>query len=146
MTLDNLLRIGKLKAHTATRIEVVRLLDAAEQSLADASVVGLSAASRLDLAWRAIMQGALAAMLCSGYRPTTSEPGHHQLLVQALPLTAGIARSRVRVLDSYRALRNQVDYRGVQISDAVADECRAEAHDLLNRVRSWIAARHPQLL
>ena len=52
MTLDNLLRIGKLKAHTATRIEVVRLLDAAEQSLADASVVGLSAASRLSLSSR----------------------------------------------------------------------------------------------
>jgi hypothetical protein len=92
------------------------------------------------------MQGALAAMLCSGYRPTTSEPGHHQLLIQALPLTAGIAASRVRVLDSYRGLRNQVDYRGMPISDAVADECRAEAHDLLNGVRSWIAARHPYLL
>jgi hypothetical protein len=51
-------------------------------------------------------------MLCSGYRPTTSEPGHHQLLVQALPLTAGIAGSRVRVLDCFRGLRNQVAYRG----------------------------------
>jgi hypothetical protein len=30
MTLDNLLRIGKPKAHEATRIEVVRLLGAAE--------------------------------------------------------------------------------------------------------------------
>jgi len=104
MTLDNLLRVGRLKAHTATRIEVARLLDAGEQSLADASVVGLGAALRPD----------------SG--------------------------SRVRVLDAFRGLRNQVDYRGVPISDAVADECRAEAHDLLNHIRSWIAAHHPHLL
>jgi hypothetical protein len=70
MTLDNLLRIGKLKAHTATRIEVVRLLDAAEQSLADASVVGLSAASRLGLSSRTSTQDrlvdALSTPSCGG--------------------------------------------------------------------------------
>lgn len=82
MTLDNLLRIGKLKAHAADRTEIARLLAAAERALADSAVAGLSSDTRLDAAYRAIMQAALIAMLANGYRPATSEAGHHQLLVQ----------------------------------------------------------------
>ena len=127
MTLQNLLRIGKLKAHAAGKVEIDRLLAAAERALADATLNDLSSVSRLDLAYRAIMQAALAAMLANGYRPATSEPGHHQLLIQALPKTAGIAAERIRVLDAYRAARNMADYRGVPVSDSVAEECTADA-------------------
>jgi len=109
MTLENLLRIGKLKAHAASKVEIDRLFAAAERALADATVNDLSSDSRLDLAYRAIIQAALAAMLANGYRPATSEPGHHQLLIQALPKTAGIAAERIRVLDAYRAARNLAD-------------------------------------
>lgn len=77
MTLENLLRIGKLKAHAADRIEIDRLLSAADRALNDAMVPDLSSDGRLDLAYRAIMQVALAAMLANGYRPATSEPGYH---------------------------------------------------------------------
>jgi hypothetical protein len=91
------------------------------------------------------MQAALAAMLANGYRPATSEPGHHQLLIQALPKTAGIAPARVRVLDAYRAARNQADYAGTPVSDAVAKECVAEARKTLGDVRAWIAANRPEL-
>ena len=138
MTLENLLRIGKLKAHAADKIEIDRLLAAAERALTDAVVENLSSDSRIDLAYRAIMQAALAAMLANGYRPTTSEPGHHQLLIQALPKTAGISAKRIRVLDGYRAARNLADYRGVPVSDAVAQEYVAEARTLLKDVRAWI--------
>jgi len=61
MTLDNLLRIGKLKAHAADEREIARLLESAERALKDACVPGLSGDSRLDLAWRTVMQAALAA-------------------------------------------------------------------------------------
>jgi hypothetical protein len=140
MTLENLLRIGKLKVHAASKVEIDHLLAAAERALGDASVKGLSSDSRLDLAYRAIMQAALAAMLANGYRPATSEPGHHQLLIQALPKTAGIAAERIRVLDAYRSARNLADYRGVPVSDAVAAECVADARRMLADVRAWIAA------
>src|SRR2546423_13561979 len=75
MTLENLLRIGKLKVHAASKVEIDRLLAAAERALGDASVKGLSSDSRLDLAYRAIMQAALAAMLASGYRPASPPSG-----------------------------------------------------------------------
>ena len=35
------------------------------------------------------MQLALAAMMASGFRPSTNEPGHHQTMIQSLPLTLG---------------------------------------------------------
>ena len=145
MTLDNLLRIGKLRAHVADKAEIARLLAAAERALSDAAVPDVSADTRLDAAYRAIMQAALVAMLANGYRPVTSEAGHHQLLIQALPKTAGVDPDRVRVLDAYRAARNQSDYRGVPVSNAVADECREDAIALLNDVRAWLAAHRSDL-
>lgn len=140
MTLENLSRIGKLKAHAADEREVARLLDSAQRALKDASVAALSPDSRLDLAYRALMQAALAAMLANGYRPATSEPGHHQVVIQALPKTIGMVAARVQVLEAYRKARIQSDYRGVPVSDAVARECADEARRLLAEVRKWIEA------
>jgi hypothetical protein len=141
MTLENLLRIGKLKAHAADEAEIARLLGSADRALKDASAAALSSDSRLDLAYRALMQAALVAVLANGYRPATSEPGHHQLLLQALPKTIGMAPERVQVLEAYRKARNQMDYRGVPVSDAVAGECVEDAGRLLADVRAWIAGR-----
>ena len=145
MTLENLLRVGKLKPHAVDKAEIARILTAAARALADANVERLSSDSRLDLAYRAIMQAAMAAMLASGYRPATSEPGHHQLLIQALPTTAGVSTERMRVLDAYRVARNQSNYRGVPVSDAVARECASDAATILTEVRAWIAANRPDL-
>ena len=111
MTLENLLRIGKLKVHVADKVEIARLLAAAERSLGDASIAGLSSDTRLDAAYKAIIQAALIATLANGYRPATSEAGHHQLLIQALPKTAKIApglhvSSRNEMCaDSWKSLR-----------------------------------------
>jgi len=77
MTLENLLRIGKLKARAADERELQRLLDSAQLALKDAAVADLSGDSRMNLAYRAMMQAALVAVLANGYRPSTSEPGHH---------------------------------------------------------------------
>lgn len=141
MTLENLQRIGKLKAHAADEQEIARVLESAERVLKDASVAALSADSRLDLAYRGLMQAALAAMLANGYRPATSEPGHHQVVIQALPKTIDMATERVQVLEAYRRARIQRDYRGVPVSDAVARECTEDARRLLSDVRAWIEAR-----
>jgi hypothetical protein len=143
MTLENLLRIGKLKAHAADEAEIARVLASAERALKDAAHAALSADSQLELAYRAIMQAALAAMLATGYRPATSEPGHHQVLIQALPKTAGMAADRLPVLEGYRKARNQSDYRGVAVSEAVAKECVAEAQRLLADVKAWLKTNGP---
>lgn len=91
MTLENLLRIGKLKPHKSTREEVARLLIAMRRNLKDSRNVEISPESRFDIAYKAIMQCALVAMMANGYRPSTNEPGHHATVVQSLPTTIGLA-------------------------------------------------------
>ena len=141
MTLENLLRIGKLKAHAAKRVELDRLMSSAGLALADAGNEGISSVSRFAIAYRAIIQAPMAAMLANGYRPSTSEPGHHQLLIQALTKTAGISPARVRVLEALRMARNRLEYSGDPVSDAVAEEAVQEAIALLAEVRSRIEKR-----
>ena len=146
MSLENLLRIGKLKPHAAERVEVVRLLAAAERALKDTEHAALSGDSRLDLAYRAIVQVALVAMLANNFRPSTSEPGHHQVLIQALPKTIGLPSERLQVLEAYRAARNQSDYRGIPVSDAVAEACVEDGRRLLAEVRAWLRAHRADLV
>jgi hypothetical protein len=143
MTLENLARIGRLKAHAADEREIARLLESAHRALRDAAIPGLSTDARLDLAYKGMMQAALAATYASGYRPATSEPGHHQVVLQALPKTIGATPERVRILDAFRKARNQSDYRGVPVSDAVAHECVEDAKRLLEDVRARVEARRP---
>ena len=135
MSLENLARIGKLKPHAPDRSEIARLLESAERALKDAALGNLSSDTRLKAAYGALMQAALAAMYAKGYRPTTSEPGHHQLVIQALSLTMKLPAERIRVLEGYRKARNQSEYRGIPVSDAVLNECLNDARRLVVEVR-----------
>lgn len=146
MTLDNLLAIGRLKAHKASRAEVVRLLGSAETSLRDAKRAELSNGSRLDLGYKAIMQAALAALYANGFRPSTSEAGHQQTTLQALPKSIGLAADRMTVLDGFRRARNLADYEGAEVEEAKARECAEAAEQLIADVRAWIKNNRPDLL
>ena len=146
MTLQNLLRIGRLKAHVPTAAEVQRLLAAIDRNLADAAVAAISDETRFDAAYKAVMQCALVAMLAAGYRPATNEPGHRQTMVQSLPLTFGVGNDVWVVLDALRRQRNANDYTGHAITHAAAAECIAQAKALRSQLHSHLAARHSQLL
>jgi hypothetical protein len=146
MTLQNLSRIGKLKEHEATPAEVQRLLAAIDRNLADTSVEGLSDETRFDAAYKAVMQCALVAMLAAGYRPSTSEPGHHQTMIQSLPLTLGVANDAWVVLDALRKQRNANDYTGQPISPSAVTECVSQAKTLRKLLRAHLSANHANLL
>ena len=62
MTFQNLLKIGQLKAHTATAADVRKMLAAATRNLKDAGRAENSGETRFDCAYKAIMQCALIAM------------------------------------------------------------------------------------
>jgi hypothetical protein len=91
VTLQKLLEIGHLKEHQATAAEVQRLLEAVGRNLQDAAAANISDETRFDAAYKAVMQCALVAMMVAGYRPATNEPGHHQTMIQSLPLTLGVS-------------------------------------------------------
>lgn len=146
MTLQNLAKIGQLNAHKATAEEVARLLTAVRRNLADAEVKGISNETRFDCGYKALMQCALIAMMANGYRPSTSAPGHHQTMLQSLPLTLGVSNDVWIVLDALRKKRNQNDYTGMPLGSAEAQEAIDRAKELLTMLQSHLHARHPQLL
>ena len=146
VSLQNLLKTGQLKEHPPDAAEVQRLLAAAARNLADARVTTISAETRFDAAYKAVMQAALAALMAHGYRPDTSRPGHHVTVVQGLPLTIGLAPARVKVLDTLRRKRNLSDYTGEDIDDSSAEHCIAEADRLLRDVTAWLKGHRPQLI
>jgi hypothetical protein len=109
MTLQNLLAIKQLLAHSADRGGVLKMLDAARRNLADARVREISTDNRFDAAYKCLMQCAMLALWANGYRTSTSQPGHHQTAIQCLTLTMGVDKSTVIVLDALRRQRNVSD-------------------------------------
>lgn len=146
MTLQNLAKIGQLNPHRATADEVARLLAAVARNLADAEVKGISNETRFDCGYKAVMQCALIAMMTSGYRPSTSAPGHHQTMLQSLPLTLGVSKDVWIVLDALRKKRNQNDYTGMPLAAAEAQEAVERAKELFSILHAYLAKQHAQLL
>jgi hypothetical protein len=102
MSLENLAKIGKLKQHSATRDDAAKLLAAARRNLQETHIEGLSSETRFDLAYKAIMQCGLLAIMGNGYRPSTTEPGHHAIVIQSLPVSIGLENERMVILDKFR--------------------------------------------
>ena len=71
----------------------------------DARLTGWSTETRFDASDKAIMQCAMAALQANGYRTLTSQPGPRQTALQALPLTIGLSKKRMIVLDALRKQR-----------------------------------------
>lgn len=128
------------------RAAIARLLAAAERNLADAQLAALSAENRFDAAYKAVMQCAMAALRANGYRTLTSQPGHHQTALQTLPLTIGLAKDRMVVLDALRKQRNLADYEGDPVAAGTVAECLAEAKRLHADLKAWLARHKPELL
>ncbi len=146
MTLANLLAIQRLQAFNATAQGVQRLLAAATRNLLDAKLAQLSAENRFDAAYKCIMQCAMLGLWAQGYRTSTSQPGHHQTALQALPLTMGLSHNVVIVLDALRKQRNLNDYEGDPVRDAVVTECITQAEALLAHTRQFLHIQFPDLL
>ncbi len=146
MSLGNLARVGKLKPHSPTRQEIAQLPASARRNLRDARVAGLSTETRFDVAYRAIMQCSVAALMANGFRPSTSEPGHHATVIQSLTITIALPNERCIVLDKLRRLRNLSDYSGVNISEEEAASCIRSAESLLASPEAWLRINRSELL
>ena len=146
MTLKNLADVGRLKPHSASAKELARLLDSAAISLADAKIDANHTSSRFDLAYKSLMQSALAALMANGYRPSTHEPGHQQTTIQTLPKTIGLPADKLRLFDGFRRARNLTDYEGNPVEERLVKECVEAAERLLANVRAWLKKNRPDLI
>jgi hypothetical protein len=105
--LDNLVRIGQLKAEAAAQVEIDGLMRSGAARIKDAENEQLSIESRFDLAYNAAHAFSLAALRFHGYR---SE--NRFLVFQSLQHTVRIAPARWRVLDQAHKKCNLVEYEG----------------------------------
>lgn len=146
MSLQNLLKIGRLAEHKTDNNQVGKLLVAAERSIADARLDSISLHSRLDIAYRAIMQLSMVALWANGYRPSRSAPGHHQTMLQSLVLSIGLDRDQMLLLDTFRVKRNAIDYTGDDVDEKSVEACIEAADSLRVSLNSWLAQNKPELL
>jgi len=105
--LDNLVRIGQLKAESAAQAEIERLLRSGAARIKDAENEQLSLESRFDLAYNAAHAFSLAALRFHGYRSES-----RFLVFQSLQHTLQLSPARWRVLDQAHKKRNLVEYEG----------------------------------
>jgi hypothetical protein len=145
MSLENLLGIS-LEKINPDAAAIKRLLAAAERNIADAHVMAISSENRFDVAYKAIMQLANAALQANGYRTLTSKPGHHMTMIQTLKLTIGLDNKTVIVLDALRKQRNVADYSGDIVPASAVNECVTHAENLLHDVNAWLGKNKPELI
>lgn len=106
--LDNLVRIGQLKAEPRNEVEANRMLAMARTRMRDTRLAGASAEGRFTSAYNAAHIAALAALRWHGYR---SE--NRYTVFQCLAHTLDWSTARWRVLDAAHRKRNLAEYEGL---------------------------------
>ena len=132
-SLDNLVRIGKLKVEPPAQTEVDGLVRSGLVRLSDAANESLSIDGRFDLAYNAAHALSLAALRWRGYRSD-----NRYLVFQTLVHTLDLPNEQWRVLDTAHKKRNLAEYEGVADVDA-------ELVGAMIRVVREIAARIAKL-
>jgi hypothetical protein len=132
--LDNLVRIGQLKAEARNAQEVSRMLAMAETRLSDAVLVKLSLEGRFTSAYNAAHAAALAALRWHGYR---SE--NRYTVFQCLTHTLGWPAHRWRVLDAAHQKRNLAEYEGyLEIEESTVEDLCALVQNLIADVQALV--------
>ena len=132
--LDNLVKIGKLKAGPSTDDEIKGLVQRGLVKIEDYKRADLSTDSRFDLAYNAAHALCLAALKQAGYR---SE--NRYIVFQCTQHTIGLEPNYWRVLSDAHRQRNVAEYEG----DIVVNEQLLEA---LVRVVDIVAERVQELV
>lgn len=134
--LDNLVRIGQLKAEPRNEAEVRRMLEMARTRLADAQLGDLSQEGRFTSAYNAAHAAALAALRWHGYR---SE--NRFTVFQCLAHTVGWPASRWRVLDAAHRKRNLAEYEGyLEVEESTIVELCALVPGLIEDVQKLMVS------
>lgn len=133
--LDNLVRIGQLKAEPRNAQEVTRMLAMAQTRLSDAKLNKLSLEGRFTSVYNAAHASALAALRWHGYR---SE--NRYTVFQCLTHTLGWPANRWRVLDTAHQKRNLAEYEGyLEVEESTVAEMCALVQGLIADVQALIA-------
>jgi len=146
LSLQNLSRIGQLVEHVADKVQVAKLLEAAARFIEDARSESISKETRLDAAYKAIVQCSMVALYANGYRPPKSRPGHHQTMIQSLVHSIDLDNDDRLLLDTFRVKRNAADYTGELVDEGSVVDCIDAALHLQRQLQSWLEENRPDLV
>jgi len=110
--LENLAKIGQLKAESPAQSEIDGLIASGRKRLKDAKNPTNALESRFELAYSAAHAFSLAALRWRGYR---SE--NRYLVFQVLPHTLGMTDRQWRLLALCHERRNKMEYEGISEVD-----------------------------
>lgn len=128
--LDNLVKIGQLKAEPFSQPEFDGLLQSGKARLNDAKKETLSLESRFDLAYNASHALSLAALRWQGYRS-----GSRYLVFQCLRHTLDLPNELWRVMDQAHRKRNLAEYEGfLDINEQMVEALVRVAIEVADRV------------
>jgi hypothetical protein len=136
---------SRLKREAANARDTVTWLQAAQVKLNDAAQTVVSAGTRMDAAWDAVLLASLAVACAEGWR-ATSDKGHHAAVFEGAGQAIGLGQGRFDELDTLRDWRNR-KYRAGQFStEAEVGEAIGWVRPFLAEVAAWFAQQHPVLM
>ncbi len=145
MNLEEMAARGELRRLSPRKAEPGGLLAAARRRLEDATNPSVHLETRLEQAYAAILNCALAALRAEGYRPARG-PGQHARTLETLQYTVGVPPARIDYYHLLRSLRHKELYEGtIDVSLAQVEEAVKEAARLLQETQSWLSKRYPSL-
>jgi hypothetical protein len=134
--LDNLVRIGQLKAEPPAEAELAGLLRSGMHRLDDTAREDLSLEIRFDLAYNAAHALALTALRFGGYRSES-----RYFVFQCLQHTLDLPPEQWRVLDEAHRKRNLAEYEGeTDIDEQLIAAMLRVAQEVAKRVHELIAS------
>lgn len=146
LSLQNLTKTGQLVEHVADKEQVAKLLEAAARFIEDARSEAISKETRLDAAYKAIVQYSMVALYANGYRPPKSRPGHHQTMIQSLVHSIDLDNDDRLLLDTFRVKRNAADYTGELVDEGSVADCIDAALHLQRQLLGWLRENRPDLV
>ena len=146
MSLDDMVRRGELERLPPTVGEILALVKTINRRIEDAANRTNHPETRLEQAYIAILNCALAALRAEGVRPARG-PGQHVHTLESLRFTVGVEKERLGYYQTLRSLRHRGLYEGfTDVSKSQAEEAVTEASWLHDRLAAWLADGHPELM
>ena len=130
--LENLAKIGQLKAEPPSQSEIDGLLALGRKRLKDAKNSVNELENRFDMAYGAAHAFSLAALRRHGYR---SE--NRYLVFQVLPHTVGMADRQWRLLALCHERRNKIEYEGIsEVDEGIVAELIEVTAEVLRKLEA----------
>jgi hypothetical protein len=138
--LDDMVMREELAFEPLASGEVARCTAAIEEGLEDAGNTSNHPQTRLNLAYHAILGISLLALRVDGYRAKEGR-GHHYNALNTLAETMGVPDDDIDYYQELRESRHHNIYDPKPVSASTAEEAISSAHDLKERLATWLEGR-----